>query len=78
MPISHKTLSEEAWLKSIGKYKGIAIRILDAFEEMLEEKNITIPDDDRSGDPSEARIYGCTYANLEDEIADILRSHFHE
>ena len=73
-----KILSDDEWLKSIGKFKGVAIRILEAVENMLEEKNITIPDDDRTGEPSEARLYGCTYGNLEDEIADILRSYFHE
>ena len=33
-----RMLSEDAWLASIGKHRGVAIRILDVFEEMLESK----------------------------------------
>ena len=40
-----RTLSEDAWLASIGKNRGVAIRILDVFEEMLESKGISIPDE---------------------------------
>ena len=36
-----RTLSEDAWLASIGKHRGVAIRILDVFEEMLESKGIS-------------------------------------
>ena len=32
-----RTLSEDAWLASIGKHRGVAIRILDVFEEMLDK-----------------------------------------
>ena len=35
-----RTLSEDAWLTSIGKHRGVAIRILDVFEEMLESKGL--------------------------------------
>lgn len=68
-----RTLSEEAWLASIGKHRGVAIRILDIFEEMLKSKGISIPDEERTGEESEACLYGMTYATLEDEIAEILR-----
>lgn len=50
----------------------IAIRIIDVFENLLDQHNIQIPDDDRCGDEEEASIYGCTYFNLESEIAQIL------
>ena len=71
-----RTLSEEAWLASIGKHRGVAIRILDIFEEMLESKGISIPDEERTGEESEARLYGMTYSTLEDEIAELLRSYY--
>ena len=56
----------------MGKNRCLAIEILEFFEDMLEEKDITIPDEDRTGDESEARLYGMTYADLEDRIADLL------
>ena len=54
-----RTLSEDAWLASVGNHRGVAIRILDVFEEMLESKGILIPDEDRTGDESEA--FGSAY-----------------
>lgn len=52
--------------------RNMAIDILNMFEEMLEAKGMTIPDDDRTGDEDEARLYGATYAKLEDEITYYL------
>ena len=46
--------------------------ILDIFEDMLDEKGIMIPDDDRTGDEGEACLYGCTYGDLEEEITALL------
>ena len=63
---------EKEWLQSIGLHRGIAIKILDAFEDMLDAKSISIPDDDRTGEESEACLYGTTYADLENEIVSIL------
>lgn len=71
-----RTLSEDAWLASIGKHRGVAIRILDIFEEMLERKGIIIPDEDRTGDESEACLYGMTYADLENTIEELLRAYY--
>lgn len=71
-----RTLSEDAWLASIGKHRGVAIRILDVFEEMLEIKGIPIPDEDRTGEESEACIYGMTYADLENAIEDLLSRYY--
>ena len=67
-----RTPSEDAWIASLGKHRSVAIRILDVFEEMLESKGITIPDDDRTGEESEARLYGMTYADLENTLAELL------
>ena len=73
-----RTLSEDAWLASVGKPRGVAIRILDIIEEMLENKGIMIPDEDRTGDESEACLYGMTYADLENIIEELLRAYFPE
>lgn len=74
--VLNRILSENAWLASIGKHRGVAIRILDIFEEMLENKGISIPDEDRTGDESEACLYGMTYADLENEIAELLGRYY--
>lgn len=49
-----------------------AIGILDIFENLLDEKGIDIPSDDRNGDEGEARIFGTEYADLEDKITELL------
>ena len=66
-----KTWAEELF-KNRGKARGLAIMILDIFEDMLDEKGIMIPDDDRTGDDGEACLYGCTYGNLEEKITTLL------
>lgn len=72
----NRILSEDAWLASVGKHRGVAIRILDIFEDMLENKGVSIPDEDRTGDESEACLYGMTYAELENEIAELLGRYY--
>lgn len=54
-------------------YEEYAHDIIEFFEELLNRHNIDIPDDDREGDEEEARIYGCTYFDLETDIANFLR-----
>ena len=54
------------------KLREYSIEIMELFEELLEKHNITIPDVDRTGDESEARLYGCTYYDLEEEVVSIL------
>ena len=54
------------------EFEYMAIEILDRFEDLLERYDITIPDGDRQGDEGEARIYGMTYGELMQDIADIL------
>ena len=58
--------------EDMGVARGLAIMILDIFEDMLDEKGIMIPDDDRTGDEGEACLYGCTYGDLEEEITALL------
>ena len=71
-----RILSEDAWLASVGKHRGVAIRILDIVEEMLENKGISIPDEERTGDESEACLYGMTYAELENAIEELLSRYY--
>lgn len=56
----------------------IASTIIDEFEQVLEKNNITIPDTEREGNEDEARIYGKTYYDLEDNIKNILYNIFIE
>lgn len=65
----------EALFRDHGKARGLAIMILDIFEDMLDKKGIMIPDDDRTGDEGEACLYGCTYGDLEEEITYLLSKH---
>jgi hypothetical protein len=69
-----KTWAEELFA-DLGKHRGLAIMILDIFEDMLDEKGIMIPDDDRTGADGEACLYGCTYGDLEEEITALLIKH---
>lgn len=54
------------------KERKLAIKIISEFEDLLEQKDIYIPSEDRTGDESEARIYGTEYYQLEDRITEIL------
>lgn len=54
------------------KVRQIANEICDLFEDLLDKHNIDIPDDDREVNEEEARIYGMTYAELEDKVKEIL------
>ena len=54
------------------KKRKIAIDILNEFEELLDYHEIDIPDEDREGNPIEARLFGKNWYTLEDKITDIL------
>ena len=54
------------------KLREYSVDICELFEDLLEEHDITIPDEDREGRPEEARLYGTTYADLEYKVLDIL------
>lgn len=71
-----RTLAEDVWLASVGRHRGVAIRILDIIEEMLENKGIMIPDEDRTGNESEVCLYGRTYADLENAIEELLGRYY--
>jgi hypothetical protein len=54
------------------KLREYSVEIVELFEELLDKHDITIPDEDRTGDEGEARLYGCTYSDLEDDVLCIL------
>ena len=54
--------------------REIAIKILDKFENFLEENNIVIPSEEREENEDESCIYGTKYYDLEDSIIDILNT----
>jgi len=46
--------------------------LLDEFEELPDEKNVTIPSSDREGRAEEAWLYGSEYYGLADAITTVL------
>ena len=56
------------------KLREYSVEICELFEDLLEEHDISIPDEDREGNPDEARLYGTTYADLEYRVLDILNT----
>lgn len=52
--------------------RDLAFAIIRDFEELLDEKDVTIPSADRECLPEEARLYGAEYYLLEDAITGIL------
>ena len=55
------------------KLREYSVAICDLFEELLDWHDITIPDEDREGDNNEARLYGMTYARLEEDVLFLLK-----
>ena len=54
------------------KLREYSVDICELFEDLLEDNDITIPDEEREGEPNEARLYGTTYADLEYGVLNIL------
>ena len=56
------------------KLRPFASDICELFEDILDKHDITISDedDDEREDSNCARLYGMTYANLEDAVTSIL------
>jgi hypothetical protein len=55
--------------------RGIAIRIRNEIEALLDEKNIVIPSPDRKGVPGEARLHGRESVRLQGAIVSLLLVH---
>lgn len=63
-------------LIKMDKARIMAGTILDFVEDLLEEKGVDIPSDDREGrdvNEFEARLFGTEYYILEDKITEYLR-----
>ena len=62
------------------KLRPFAFEICELFEDILDEHDITIPDeDDDEREPDNcARLYGMTYGNLEDRVTNILHEFANE
>ena len=54
------------------KVRPYAVEIVELFEEILDKYDIMIPDEDRTGDESEANLYGSTYSDLEEDVRSVL------
>lgn len=50
----------------------LSCEIVDQFDGLLDDNNILIPDESRTGDESEASLYGMTYFNLCDEVGGLI------
>lgn len=48
------------------------MKICDAFEDVLEEYDVTIPSEDRSGNTEEARLFGEPFDKLASAVTEIL------
>ena len=54
------------------KARRTAIKILEEIKELLDEKGIVIPSDDREGREEEACLYSTEYHRPEDTVTDML------
>lgn len=57
-------------------FHDLAIRVLNPVENLLVDHNILVPSNDRTGDESEAALYGMPYDNLLTKIESIFREEF--
>ena len=64
---------EENTMKNTNNLTNTADDIIDIFEELLDRLDITIPDKWREGEEDEARIFGDTYYELENQIVERLK-----
>lgn len=64
---------EENTMKNTNNPIDTADDIIDIFEELLDRLDITIPDKWREDEEDEARIFGDTYYELENQIVERLR-----
>lgn len=55
--------------------RQLAFEIVDLFDDLLDQHNIYVPDEDRTGAEDEAPLYGCTYYDLVDEVAALIGSY---
>lgn len=65
-------LSDMKYEKKFKNNKDLAIRIIDEFENLLNNYDIKIPSEEREQNANEACIYGTQYYDLEQSIIEIL------
>lgn len=53
--------------------RQLAIDLVEIFEDLLEEHGIIVPDPDREYD-NDTPLYGCTWANLVDDVEEKILS----
>ena len=58
------------------RIKSLTIDILEEFEQLLEEHDITIHDEYREGEDGEARLFGDGYYRLEDAVYNMIKDEF--
>lgn len=64
---------EEDTMNITNNLTDLADDIIDIFEKLLDELDITLPDKWREGEEDEARIFGDTYSTLELDIIERLK-----
>lgn len=60
-------------MKNTNNLTDLADDIINIFEKLLDELDITLPDKWREGEEDEARIFGDTYSTLELDIIERLK-----
>ncbi len=55
------------------KERELAIEILDLFENLLYENKVYIPSTDRTGEKTEACLFGDVYWDLEESITQLVK-----
>lgn len=76
---NEKTL-EDAGTDKDNNTKGVlyarivAAEICDLLEDVLDKYDLTVPSEDREGEEGEARLFGCVYFDLEEDVALVLAS----
>ena len=55
--------------------KQLAVKIIDVFEEFLSEKGISVENGEKSGEESEAIIFGSDYYGLADRLLELIKGY---
>lgn len=55
--------------------RDLAIKLISPVEQLLDKHNIKVPNEDRTGDNTEACLYGETHAILEDDLVQLIKEH---
>lgn len=64
--------SDDDEKQNVLKVRNTSAAICSLFENLLDKYDFTVPSEDRTGDPCEARLFGEPYYELEDYVTDFL------